>query len=64
MADRVMERAATQQVDRVRYLILEGGEARLLRTRSIASLAGVLPAAAMVTPEAMERSIAEGGSAG
>lgn len=50
-----------QPGDRVRYLILEGGEVRILRTRSVDTLAGVLarPGDA-VSLEEMERAIAEG----
>lgn len=48
--------------DRLRYLILDGGEVRLLRSQPLASLAGALarPGARRVSLEEMDRAIAEG----
>ncbi|PZX14896.1 AbrB family looped-hinge helix DNA binding protein [Palleronia aestuarii] len=48
--------------DRVRYLVLDGGEVRILPVLKAASLAGLLsrPGRAAVTLEEMDRAIAEG----
>ena len=48
--------------DRVRYLVLDSGEVRLLPTRPVSSLAGLLrrPGAKPVPLEAMEEAIAQG----
>ncbi len=48
--------------DRVRYLILDGGEVRLVRSQPVAGLAGLLrdKARRVVSLEEMEAAIAEG----
>ncbi|WP_096788139.1 type II toxin-antitoxin system PrlF family antitoxin [Rhodobacter sp. CZR27] len=48
--------------DRLRYVILDGGEVRLVKTRPLASLAGMLhrEGRAVVSLEEMEAAIAEG----
>ena len=46
-----------QPGDKLRYLILEGGEVRILRTRPVESLAGVWPDWTSVT---LEQAIADG----
>lgn len=48
--------------DRLRYVLLDDGEVRLMRTRPVTELAGLLhqPGHAPVTLEEMERAIAEG----
>lgn len=48
--------------DRVRYVILEGGEVRLLKERPVAELAGLLhrPGRAPVSLDAMEAAVAAG----
>lgn len=48
--------------DRVRYLVLDGGEVRILPTRPISSLAGLLrrPGVEPVSLDAMEEAIARG----
>lgn len=48
--------------DRVRYLLLDNGEVRLIRPRPVAGLAGLLhrPGAAPVTLEKMDEAIARG----
>ena len=50
--------------DKLRYLILEGGEVRLLRRRPLSDLAGLLarPGAAPVSLDQIEHAIAEGGA--
>ena len=50
--------------DKLRYLILEGGEVRLLRRRPLSDLAGLLarPGAAAVSLDQIEHAIAEGGA--
>ena len=51
--------------DRVRYLILDNGEVRLMRSRPAASLAGILrrDGAAPVCLSEMDEAIAQRGSA-
>ena len=48
--------------DRLRYVLLDDGEVRLMRTRPVTELAGMLhqPGRAPVTLAEMERAIAEG----
>ena len=48
--------------DRLRYVLLDDGEVRLMRTRPVTELAGMLHqhGRAPVTLEEMERAIAEG----
>ena len=48
--------------DRVRYMILDGGEVRLVRSRPVAQLAGLLRQRTdrRVSLEDMERAIAQG----
>ena len=48
--------------DRLRYVLLDDGEVRLMRTRPVTELAGLLhqPDRAPVTLEEMERAIVEG----
>ena len=48
--------------DRLRYVLLDDGEVRLMRTRPVSELAGMLhhPDRTPVTLEEMERAIAEG----
>lgn len=48
--------------DRVRYLVLDGGEVRILPTRPVSSLAGLLqrPGVEPVSLDAMEEAIARG----
>ena len=48
--------------DRLRYVILDDGQVRLLRTRPVSELAGLLKRAgqALVTLEEMEAAIAAG----
>jgi antitoxin PrlF len=50
--------------DRVRYLILDGGEVRLLRSRPVAALGGILKGAVTrtATLDDMEAAIARGAS--
>ena len=50
--------------DKLRYLILEGGEVRLLRRRPLSELAGMLarPGAAPVTLDQIDQAIADGGA--
>ncbi|MFQ3253481.1 MAG: antitoxin PrlF [Loktanella salsilacus] len=62
----VRQALSLQAGDRVRYLILDGGEVRLMRSRPAASLAGMLrrDGAAPVSLKAMEEAIAARGSDG
>lgn len=48
--------------DRLRYVILDDGQVRLLRSRPVAGLAGMLkrPGQVPVSLEEMDRAIAEG----
>jgi antitoxin PrlF len=48
--------------DRVRYMILDGGEVRIVRSQPVASLAGLLKGRTdrVVSLEAMEEAIAKG----
>ena len=50
--------------DKLRYVLLDGGEVRLLRSRPLAELAGLLhrPGRAPVSLQDMEDAIAEGAS--
>ncbi|MGB3556888.1 MAG: type II toxin-antitoxin system PrlF family antitoxin [Jannaschia sp.] len=50
--------------DRLRYLVLDDGEVRLLRTRPVSDLQGVLkrPNQASVTEAEMQRAIGQGAS--
>jgi antitoxin PrlF len=52
--------------DRVRYVILDGGEVRLMRMQPLAGLAGLLqrPGDAPVSLDDMERAIAAGATGG
>ncbi|WP_394155093.1 AbrB/MazE/SpoVT family DNA-binding domain-containing protein [Loktanella salsilacus] len=58
----VRQALSLQAGDRVRYLILDGGEVRIMRSRPAASLAGILrrDAAEPVTLQAMDDAIAAG----
>lgn len=51
-----------QPGDKVRYLILDGGEVRIVRARSASSLAGVLKAVVRrpISLEEMENAVAAG----
>lgn len=51
-----------QPGDRVRYMVLDGGEVRIVRSRSVASLAGLLKdrATRTVTLDEMDEAIARG----
>lgn len=50
--------------DRLRYIILDDGQVRLMRTRAVAGLAGLLrrEGQATVSLDEMDRAIAEGAS--
>lgn len=52
--------------DRVRYVLLDGGEVRLLRSRPVAELAGMLhrPGRSAVSLEEMDEAIAAGAARG
>jgi bifunctional DNA-binding transcriptional regulator/antitoxin component of YhaV-PrlF toxin-antitoxin module len=58
----VRQALALQPGDKVRYLILEGGEVRLLRMRPVAGMGGLLAREDQppVSLEEMERAIAAG----
>jgi len=60
----VREALGLRPGDRVRYLLLDNGEVRLLRQRPVAELAGLLhrPGAATVSLEEMDAAIARGAS--
>ena len=48
--------------DRLRYVILDGGQVRIMRTRPVAALAGMLrrPGQAPVTLRQMDEAVAQG----
>jgi len=54
-----------QPGDKVRYLVLDGGEVRIARSKPVAGLAGVLhrPGQAPVSLEDMDTAIARGAKA-
>ncbi len=60
----VRQALGLQPGDKLRYLVLEGGEVRILRTRPVAELAGMLAreGARPVTLDEMEQAIAAGGA--
>lgn len=60
----VRQALALQPGDKLRYLILEGGEVRILRSRPVSALAGILarPDASPVSLDEMEREIAAAGA--
>ena len=60
----VRDTLGVQAGDRVRYIVLDGGEVRILPVRPIGRLYGVLKHdGPPVTIEEMERAIADGASA-
>ncbi len=60
----VRDTLGVQAGDRVRYIVLDGGEVRILPVRPIGRLFGVLNHdGPPVTVEEMERAIADGASA-
>ncbi len=60
----VRQALALQAGDKLRYLILDGGEVRLMRSRPVTSLAGLLHRVdrAPVSLDAMEEAIAARGA--
>ena len=61
----VRQALSLQPGDKVRYLILDGGEVRIVRARNLSSLAGTLkhPVQRPVSLEEMEDAIATGAKA-
>lgn len=58
----VRQALGLQPGDRLRYVLLDGGEVRLLRSRPLSEFAGMLhrPNRAAVSLQAMEDAIADG----